>query len=64
MRVKTIVDANKISRVFLAKHKKILEEIEKLNSRLRSYYCLPAVEKCLDKSLQWYFDFLSQVICF
>ena len=45
--------------IFLDKHtkkKKILEEtrsdlIPKLNSGLSFYYCLSAIEKCLDKSL-------------
>ena len=44
-----------LSRAFLDKHsKKILEEtwrdwVSKLNPSF--YYCLPAVEKCLDKGL-------------
>ena len=45
-----------LSRVFLDKHKKKLEEtwknwVSKLNSRLSFYNRLPAVEKCLNKSI-------------
>ena len=55
-----VKEKKNLSRVFLGKHtKKILEEtwrnwVSKLNSRLSFYYCLPAVEKCLDKSLRGY----------
>ena len=55
-----VKEQKNLSRVFLGTHtKKILEEtwrnwVSKLNSRLSFYYCLPAVKKCLDKSLRGY----------
>ena len=51
-----------LSRVFLDKHskKKNTWKVSELNSRLSFYYHLPAVEKCLDKSL-----FLTfKIMCF